>query len=640
MAKTRRGTRGGRKHNGSAVREERARLETNRRRWFNAVQKLAVTAHHSYKSLERKRNDRLTMLKMYAGDIRMGQNTSNPVMPFNVFHNALFAMAAQLTARNPIIELLPKTSDALRGYAEIVSHKMTELLREMDYQETNAMVVFDAMIFSGITRVGLGPTFRDSNSVQTEDLQETDEFYDPGEPYAIRISPNDFVIDDQSRTVRDASFIGHQYRATRDTLELLLSDHDIRQLTSYNEQMAQEKGLVDGPTTRTDESTFNRKYILTDIYTPPGVLSREGLLLTFPGRLVDLPSILEKRRGEDMLVREPVVYEGKEGGPYDLMVLDNMPDHPMGTPLASLWVPMAKMIGALSAHLIDAESSVKSIVLAGDAADEEDLNRIRTSKHADVVRVGQATKENTDLWTFKGAEAHSHQVLALFTDMFNRQSGNTDLLGGNQFAGDKTAREVDEVSERLNGVLESIDAKVHKHANSVATKLTHLVLSDPSLDEKVVLQTAGVPVSLTLDRDARGDSDFRDYNIQIQMGSMRRRPDRVRSAELERFAANTLPMSIQLAAITQGAFKVGPFLKLMAKGFLDTAELEAILDDDELAIANARLATMFPGSTASPSIAGAGAAGGPSAPGSTNAGSSSPLFGLSQLLQGGGLPTN
>ena len=539
-----------------------------------ALKRLCEQARESYRGpMARARKERAECLRIYAGPY-----AENAVShPMNMMHQMATSIVANLTSSDPVPEVTPKRTYALRGFADMLAAHMSERIREMKFRDIERDVLIDALMCFGVFKVGI-----ESAGYSLEYFGEN---FDPGRTYICRISPDDFIIDCSARHRDEASFQGHRYRTTMDRLASVLTPQEMGSIPKWTDRTStdmQGENVMLGRS-RTDEFMDFRD--LLEMYIPPGVLSRSALVVTLPGDIENLVMVESGGRCKPVAIRE---YDGPEGGDYSVLGFNQIPDSVLFAAPMGMMRDLGEMVGELARHNIEADRRHKRIILAEeDGGNDEEVEEIRDSQDCDIVRVRRVGGYNAV--EMGGASERANQSLSLNMSYFSRMSG-TDLMSGNPLmrgkSGDVTATEVEEVSGRLGVVLDSLERVFYEHTDETFSKFAFYEMKNPQLNVQLALESMGIQIPVVLDADTVSENDLADYNLQIRRGSMRRMPEAEKSKRLTEWAASIPLLGVQLFQAFGPGFNIKGYLKATSRGLLTPAELEEIFMDPQGSLEN------------------------------------------------------
>lgn len=602
--------------------------EMSRHRFGGAVKRLATSVAASWKEGENRRLWRQKYLSAYMGDHCDGAPGDQLKRPVNVFHRAMNLIAGTIASTDPTVEIGPRASNIFRGAANARAFLHTNLLRELKYRHTERLVILDALMDIGIAQVGVA-----ASELATDGQTDVGVAMDPGRPFICRRSPADFIFDAAARTVLDQNYSGHRYRCTTDGLRMLgLDDDEITALPKWIERPGRTDGETErmgmGDDRRMDLAEFVELSDLIDLWIAPGVLSREPLILTLPGD----PNNIDQRiseMGSRAFVREPREWAGPQLGPYSYLIFNETPDNHRGTPDAGFFKILADMIAALSAAKIDGDLRARKIVLAGESFDQSDVQALENSRSNSVLRV----KDPRDAQSVEmgGAGVQVIESLRTFMSLFDTETSANLLSGANAGTGKSTtAAEVQALQGHLAARINTREQAFYEHADDVVTRLDFYVGNDPLLDTEVVFERMGFKFPVRVTPEMFRDNDGAEWAFQVRRGSFRRLTDEAKGKAVMQFAVGVVPVGIDVAIKAAQAgirFNLTEFYKMASAGALDSADIEALVDDGGVtAMQNMMLAAQPAAQGGETPLRRPGLPGTASIKGNMNTGSASPNF--------------
>lgn len=547
-----------------------------------------------------------------------GFENPSTATPLNVLNQTASSLVANILHSDPDVEPSSRRTPQYRAFADMVAARMKWLLWKSRYVEQERLCFLDALMGCGVMVVG-----EHAAGVEFEFNGKT---YQPGETYACRVSPVDWLISVNARDREETEYEGHRYRTTADRLVSVLEPEEIDRLPKYSQRSDPERHSKNEA-----DDNFVQFYDLMDLYIPPRVLSREGLVLTLAGDPAHMEAISSADSVLNVIrVRE---YDGPDGGPYEVYGFNRVQDSPYYAAPLVVVRDIAEMVGDLSRHNMMSDQTAADIILHRDDASPEEADAVRTAKHLTMVAVKDETAYKQV--TRGGSTEQSHRSLQTHLQLYGMVSGSGILSanGISKTSGDTTATEAEEASSRLNVILSGLERVVYDHGDRVLDKMKWYELRSPYLNQMVNLKISGVDQVMMLNAQTVSAYDLADSEVVMRRGSMRRVDDQIRAKKTMEWASMAPMMGAQIKQLFGDGFDLVKFLKVTSRGVLDPADVDSILPNPESLISGmlqagntAHEATPRPGA---PVGRRPGTPGSPAIEGSSRTGNRSTSFDLS-----------
>ena len=165
------------------------------------IKRLKRAVEEDRRQLESHRQNRKLIIDQVAGS-HYGDGSSQDV-PVNML-GMFVAIYQRLLAPNAPKTLVTTRFQQLRSLADDLTIALNMVLKIINYGRTLNMVVFDALVGFSITKTGRG------------------DFYNPDQPFADRIDPDDWVQDMTARDQQAWGYAGHRYELPLDFVKAIL----------------------------------------------------------------------------------------------------------------------------------------------------------------------------------------------------------------------------------------------------------------------------------------------------------------------------------------------------------------------------------------------------------------------------------
>lgn len=362
--------------------------------------KLREEVLRSRRALQRFRDARKTLVQDYAGDFfgeQVGPLPSRRVV-VNLIQRAVSTYVLLLSANRPRAKVTTEYRKLL-PFARTFDVSLNGYLKTIPIASVIQECVREACFSMGVARVGVLPA-------------GAGEYGDPGRPGVEAISFDDWVHDVQARCWERRRYCGHYYES--DIEELKADDTlDRRQLGKITP--GRRRGLdgteadpVKDIETQGEWDEYDGTVTLIDLWLP-----RERKLVTFDAEFKHLLRVLD--------------WEGPARGPYHVLRFDRIPDTIMGLPVAHQLKPLFDLMNSIWRKLSRQGKNQKRNPVFS-AGNEKDALAIKRA--ADGEWVGVNSIDAIGVHQSPGIDGALATFGVQVEDEFNRESGNTEHLGG------------------------------------------------------------------------------------------------------------------------------------------------------------------------------------------------------------------
>jgi hypothetical protein len=377
---------------------------------------------------------------------------------------------------------------------------------------------------------------------------------DAGQPYALTVDFDDYILDPAARRIEEASFVGHRVRVPR---QMLLDsdqyDHDqvVRLPTAGND-----------PFERRDTQTISQHEItpaqindlqdyveVREIWVPAA-----DALVTCPGGSQTYDNYL---RIED--------YDGPDEGPYTYLSLTPpMPNNPMPIAPVAVWYDLHIAANKMAKKVMEQAERQKDITVYKPSA-ADDAQEIVDA--GDGEAIGVQDVDGAKVLSFGGQQRSNESHLQQLSYWFNLCSGNTDQLGGMR-SDANTATQANILQGNANVRVEDMRDIVYLRTRDVQRKLAWYLHTDPLIALPLIKRTP-IPArtaigpmgpiiipprvdeeQVILSPDSR-QGDFLDFHFEIEQRSMSRLDPAQRVQKMLILTGKVIPALAQAAMVCQ-----------------------------------------------------------------------------------------
>ena len=528
-----------------AVRWSRDRMEVFRTRRRELVE-LLVGAHYS-------------------------DNGSDKRQPINLLDLASTIYKTQLAANAPRV-LCTTRHESLESSAVEMELGLNHLLEnEIDFETTTQRWVDTSLTQPfGIMHVRL--ISHGKVEIEGDEPEAEGFWHDYGQPNADVIDFDDFVLDMDAKRWDQVQFVGHRYRADKEALkESGRFDPDkIEKLKPYRRDIYNEDGdertetISRGDHHGYDDTQYRDTVELWDIWIPA-----ENKIYTYEATQ-DFDSVEGSFSGEPVGVED---WYGPEGGPYHLLMLQEVSGQIMGLPPAAGWRDLHELVNTVYRKLgRQAERQKEVGVVPGHAT--EDGETVINANDGDLVKTnspGQVAQMK-----FGGIDQTNHGFVVDAIGRFSWMAGNLDSLGGLSPQAE-TATQDKLISKAANQRIASMQKRVYKATRKAVEALAWYLFYDPLIELPITKQVRGTGRTLqTTYESANMEGDFLQYNIKIEMYSMQDQTPGSRLEMLQMVVGNlVMPMMEQM--MQQGMSLDMPRLLSLVSRYANMPEVENII---------------------------------------------------------------
>jgi len=538
------------------------------------IKQLTGAMEHARRKLQPYRERRLEAVREYVG-YNYSDSGSDDRMPINFLELAINTYRRQIAAANPQV-----TVSTINPQLEDISARfelaMNKTLREIDFDRTLQLWVFDALFSIGIIKVGISG----SSHEKTHGI-----LHDVGQPYADLVDLDDFVFDIHASRWEDVQFAGNRFIVPYDeALESGLIPEDRKNeikptgfYSTTNEQGDQKVQSITSGYSRTGEDYYLETVELWEVWLP---IENKIVLLASndDGSISSKKALSEKE------------WDGPEYGPYHLLRYNDVPGSIMPLPPVSVLTDLNDLANRMFRKLGRQAERQKTVTVVQSGA-ENDGERILNADDGDMVRSDrpEATKE----MQYGGIDQTSLAFLLQVRDMFSYMGGNLDTLAGLSPVADTLGQEQmvrSSSSQRIIDMQERTSGAVRDVMRAMGWYLWHDPISDYEVSRQIS-ETLAIDTSFSAD-DREGD--FFEHEIDIIPFSMQSRSPAERLQTLNAMLSNVL-MPLSPVMNQQGkTIDFDKFIELSAK-YSNVPEIKELINE-----AMPMMAPESPGTPAGP----------------------------------------
>lgn len=455
--------------------------------------------------------------------------TSDPT-PENTIFAYVAYMLPELWYSTPDCRIKAKRPIQHQDIADSMEGGVKTWLTETDFTDEGQQVVRDALMGYGFMQVGIEPrdfpgdaaqqTFKASapDAPDTDTVAYDDGIPDPPQPdappepqealrpFAIRLSPDQLIMDPRCETPLKARYIGHSYWMDIDELRAKPDVYDpagVEKLAEsprdYYDENRQERAV------RYGESADRHRVNLVDLWVP-----EHGKLITLARNYEATNTILRS-----------VDYWGPPEGPYEVFGFYCIPGdpYPMG-PIQPIMEQLEEM-WVHQAQTSEEAKSYKRFVLV-EAANIEGQKAVQNAKSGDIALVKGLNGNFVEV-EMGGSPTGRLEHIATLRDRADRTIGLSDAQRGRVQG--KTATETDIVQGNVDTRTSFLRTRVQRHTTRVLRRVCWYLFYDPAVVlpvSKTDPQTGQVLEGTFLGGIQKGQegTGWIDFNLDIDPQSM------------------------------------------------------------------------------------------------------------------------
>ncbi len=497
------------------------------------VRRLQLAIREANRYMEGFRFNRNKMLRTICGR-HYGSNAVPKAHPVNLLHLTWLVFTANLVANQPKVRVTTRKKH-LRPYAFAFEHELNQMLRQMDLRTTMRRIVFDSIPGVGLSKTGL---FAGSElDLGAEKVPVAELFFDS-------VDVDDFVFDTGARGPDEVQWEGHRFRLPEHVVHDSGAFENTEKLVARYKPFGAEDLAEDIGGSSHTYHELNPMIELYEVYIP-----EERLVVTLPLDGQGLKPLRER------------TWEGPPDGPLGMLGYGEVSNNVLPLPpLANLY-DLNEVANRLFRKLYRQMDREKIVTIA-EKGYEQDAEAIRDAGDGDLAQVRRLDKVMVQ--QFPGPSKDLFASLSTVVQLFSRQAGNIELLGGLR-ASARSATEAAFLQE--NSGVRMLDMRVcmEEFGRKQIEKMAYFRHTDPLQEVTVWVQVPNtqieVPVMLT--PETRKGS-FEDLRIEFISNSMSPKdPEKYAERLYQWFTQVVLP-TIQFAQAQGTDLDVPAAVRLLA----------------------------------------------------------------------------
>jgi hypothetical protein len=518
--------------------------------------KLSKLVSYAFDRTNNTREFRARALAFYAGAyfrrLLPADREERKSTPINMIYSGVTALLPNLVFQSP--RLTVKTDVvAYRQYADLMELALNVLVKRINLTGTLRKVCLDSLFMAGFVKTGIGSSAEFVSIDEDEDMQV-------GQPYVMRVDPDDMILDPMARDWDEQVMVGNRFRATEEELlESGLYDEDLIKGLPLTYSSTNKNGSVEALQTldvqQQIDGSIESYHDLIEVYLP-----KQKLLVT-------MPFTQNATHDEFLRVAE---YDGPARGPYHMLGYSSLSQHVLPVAPVGIWYDMATAGSRIARKMMrQAERNKRVLAYTGEVV--EDAAKLAEADDGESVFVADVNQIKEV--TYGGTGAESYQWMDYVKKQFSDIAGNIDLLSG-QGTNTPTATQAELQSANTSVRLADMQRQVYNFVEEIVGDLAFYLHTDPLIHMPLTKEavhfdvlTGGVNRELTQVALTGGEQEgeWLDYNLKVQPYSMARPDPNAQLQSTMQYFTNVLPAIAQAAQLLGPSFNADVALRTMAE---------------------------------------------------------------------------
>ena len=492
---------------------------------------LAANVEWSYDQMDPFRKLTRGLVEEYAGAGYGRSDQPKFDQVINLMNQAAVAATMTLAANRPRV-LLSTEYSQYTYFAKKFTLSINNLIKEIRLESSLRMFVLDAFFCAGFMRVFQ----KDSIPV----MLEQDMWIDPGNPWASSVSVDNIFFDYRATRWGEIRYAGDMYRIPFEDIER--GDRYEFQATQGLRPNSKYDYVDEGRLERiskgdlTDHDEFEPHIDVADVW-----IRKTNQILTYAVQL---------KAGKLNLMGKPIAvnpYNGPEGGPYDMLGFNPVPQNVMPTSPAQHVAYMSRLINSLLRKQSKRARNQKRINTYTPAG-AQSADNIAKANDGDFRVVEDPTQIGEV--NIGGVDPQTQAFVGGLVQLFDRMSGNLSAkMGLGPQSG--TVGQDRMINEQVSSMDSLMQLRVQEATTSVITKLGHMLWHDDAkrIPGRLPIEGAeGYFVDASWTPEDR-EGNFIDYDFDIDVYSMMYTSPQQRVSAINGLLKEIyLPLADQLAA--------------------------------------------------------------------------------------------
>ena len=483
--------------------------------------------------MEKARIEQLDMIDTYMG-IHVGDNNKKDKTPINLFEEEVTILSSFIVSQNPSV-MVNTIPVKLKSDAYTMQLEIKRALDEIGFADTFQALFRDSLFGIACVKTGIA---------RLTDVEIEGTKHDVGQFFADPVNLDDLVIDMKAKDISRLKFAGDRFQLPLEYVKNSKMFTNTEGLGRTEDTVTNKSGderIKELHNTRSTDEDLVDMIEMWNIY-----LYEYKVMLTLP---VD-------RMTEPIRV---VKWDGPEQGPYDFLLYNPIPNTPMPIPPLTLVKDLQNIVSILFNRLARQAERQKTFTVVGVGAVKDGIKEVEVADGGVITSVNPAgTTEKKS----GGIDPQTFGFVLQVLNLFNKQSGNLEALGGLGQQAD-TATQEQLITSGASRRVKAMQQKVMALALRVIKSMVWYKMNDPLMESHVVKRSGDLEVPVTFSPETM-EADFIDFNFEIVPTSMEPRSPESDFSKLSLFADKAIQLQpfLQMEGTALSARKI---LSRMAK---------------------------------------------------------------------------
>jgi len=456
---------------------------------------LSRSAGDSLGKLDVFRKNKNAALRQKVGT-HYSDNGAEYKVPVNLIELAENIYLQRLVASTPAVAITtkyPRLREVANRFKLAANHLIQD---EINLERTMERGVAAAILSVGITKVGL-------NHTQVEYMGV---LHDSGQPFALNVNLDNWVHDMTVDSWEQCQYMGDRYSMSVEDAKKMFPKESHEYLNPATPDMLDSESANSITSGGTTKEEYNETLLLWDVW-----LTKENTIVTF----VDSGDPSDPF-GHELHSRP---WFGVETGPYHILGFNEVDGNTMPLAPVAAWMDLHELANMLFRKL-GRQAQRQKTNQAVPGGSRKDGNALKNANDGDLFPC-----DNPDKIKEVKSGGIDPSNLAFFLETKELQSlvaGNLDTLGGLSPQADTLGQE-NLLSAGASQRMQKMQKRVYSWAKSICQALCFYLFNDPYINIPIVKRLPGfddIEVQSNFGPQDRNESDFLQYNIQIEPHSM------------------------------------------------------------------------------------------------------------------------
>lgn len=469
-----------------------------------SLERLRNAISSSEKALTSFRDQRIKLIKEYCGPQYRGDEEEEKRPQFLPLMNQAIDTYVQVLVANRPRALVTATEEEFKWFAKHYERSVNEYIKEIRLQEELQACVLEACFMFGVMKVYYA---EDTPRL----IEGTDNYVDPGKPYAEHLSLDNFGYDVTASSWRKVSYAWDDYEVDA---EKLLDDNDFahahdairRAIEGDSAEPSKSTAAKVMGTEGDEQAHYLRKIKIRDIWIP----SESRVITT-------MASPSDKDYDDEKTILRQIDDVGDESGPYHILSFIDVPGAIMGVSPAMKLSNLSRLINSLYRKLAN-QARRQRLLPIYEKGHEQDAKNIASAEDGRWTSVKH--KDSVDILNQPGADAGTMQFGMGALDLYDRMAGNLQAMAG-LGASSETLGQDQMIQQQVSKLQNKMQERVVNFTRDIVRDLGWLLWNDQvrEISTEYVIPGTNMWARSDWTPDHR-EGDFIDYNFDIDPYSL------------------------------------------------------------------------------------------------------------------------